>query len=89
MTLNPSAALQKVIFAHSFVPVSREFWAEYDGVKYACQMAESLQLGEKRVYYVVEGDWANVKYLSNAPKRPDPPDFGISSQTGQLRFQNH
>jgi len=82
LTLNPSAALQKVIFAHAFVPVSREFWAEYDGLKYACQMAENLQIGEKRVYYVLDGEWDDVHYLSNAPKRPEPLDFGNGADPG-------
>jgi len=89
MTLNPSAALQKVIFAHGFIPVSREFWAEYDGVRYACQMAENLQIGDKRVYYVVEGDWDKVQYLTNAPKRPDPPDFELSTQIAYTDSQLH
>ena len=60
---NPNAALQKVIFAASFVPNSGEFEIENAGVKYIAQRSEHLGTGEVRVYYVPVGDWGNVKVV--------------------------
>ncbi|MCW5852166.1 MAG: PQQ-dependent sugar dehydrogenase [Anaerolineae bacterium] len=58
---NPSAALQKRIFADNFVPNSPEFGLTVNGVAYTGQRAEDLGTGHVRVYYVVVGDWANVQ----------------------------
>jgi hypothetical protein len=61
--LNPDAALQKQIFADGFVPNSKEFQVEKDGVAYLAQRAEHLGSGEIRIYHVRVGDWANVAYI--------------------------
>lgn len=61
---NPDAALQKVIFAHRFVPNSPEFRLSVGSVNYGGQRAESLQSGEVRIYYVVVGEWGDVQYAT-------------------------
>jgi len=60
---NPQAALQKRIFAAGFVPNSPEFEIDFGSVRYVAQRAEHLGTGEVRVYYVLKGDWANVRYV--------------------------
>lgn len=60
---NPTAALQKRIFADGFVPNSGEFALEMEGVAYAGQRAENLANGRVRVYYVAVGDWGNVRSI--------------------------
>ena len=60
---NPSAALQKRVFTDGFVPNSGEFGLEVAGTSYAAQRAESLRTGQVRVYYVVVGDWGNVRFV--------------------------
>lgn len=61
MHFNPEAALQKRIFADGFVPNSEEFSLTHDGQRYVAQQAEHLGSGAVRVYYVLEGDWGNVR----------------------------
>lgn len=61
--LNPNAALQKRIFQHSFVPTSAEFRLITGQFTYVAQRAEDLGSGVVRVYFVREGDWANVRYI--------------------------
>jgi hypothetical protein len=63
VSLNPSAAIQKVIFAQGFVPNSAEFTLTHDGVDWVCQRAERLSDGTVRVFYVKKGDWGNVKWV--------------------------
>ena len=71
---NPSAALQKRVFADGFVPNSPEFSLTVNGVAYAGQRAESLGSGQVRVYYVVVGDWGNVQSTTRgAPASVAPP----------------
>jgi hypothetical protein len=60
---NPNAALQKRIFADSFVPNSPEFEIDLSGVRYVAQRAEHLGTGKVRVYYVPKGDWSRVRYV--------------------------
>ncbi len=60
---NPQAALQKRIFADGFVPNSGEFELGYNGVSYVAQRAEHLGTGEVRVYYVVKGNWSDVRHI--------------------------
>lgn len=60
---NPSAALQKAIFASGFVPNSPEFEQAFVGTTYVAQRAEHLGTGEVRVYYVRHGDWEHVAYV--------------------------
>ncbi|MBP7962735.1 MAG: hypothetical protein KBG20_03190 [Caldilineaceae bacterium] len=76
---NPDAALQKVIFAHGFVPNSGEFDIDLDGQAHIGQRAENLASGEVRVYFVRVGDWGNVQFVT-APRSggtreapPSPP----------------
>lgn len=61
---NPQAALQKVIFAHGFVPNSPEFDITHDLVPYRAQRAEHLGTGEVRVYYAVHDKWDAVYYYT-------------------------
>lgn len=60
---NPSAALQRRIFADRLVPNSTEFSLSVDGVDYTAQRAENLANGQVRVYYVANGDWGNVRFV--------------------------
>ena len=60
---NPDAALQKRIFDDGFVPNSEEFELERDGAQYHAQQAEHLRSGERRVYFVAQGDWSNVRFV--------------------------
>jgi len=60
---NPQAALQKRIFDDGYVPNSEEFSLDRDGVRLQAQQAEHLRSGERRVYYVAQGDWANVNFV--------------------------
>lgn len=60
---NPDAALQKRIFADSFVPNSTEVAVKFNGKTYIGQRAEHLKSGEVRVYYCQEGDWGNVQFV--------------------------
>ena len=59
---NPNAALQKRMFADGFVPNSSEFRLSVDGVTFVGQRGERLDTGEVRVYFVRDGDFANVYY---------------------------
>lgn len=60
---NPDAALQRRIFADSFVPNSPEFDFERGGTTYVAQRAEHLDTGAVRVYYAQRGMWDNVRYV--------------------------
>jgi hypothetical protein len=60
---NPTAALQKAIFAAGFVPNGPEFETVRDGVRFIAQRAEQLGTGEVRAYFVRVGDWGNVTYF--------------------------
>jgi hypothetical protein len=59
---NPSAALQKAIFADGFVPNSPEFRRVWEGAPIVAQRAERLSDGVVRVYYAREGEWDTVVY---------------------------
>ena len=61
---NPSAALQRVIFADGFVPNSGEFEVEWDNAWFVGQRAENLETGEVRVYFCENGDWTVVSHVS-------------------------
>jgi len=61
---NPDAALQKRIFADSFVPNSPELEVSFGDVAYAAQRAEHMGTGEVRVYYVRRGWWNDVFYVT-------------------------
>lgn len=89
--LNRDAALMRAILDDGFNVVSDEFYYTYRGIQYVYQTAESLNINERRVYYVVVGDWNNVRYFvddgaGDGPGNPDPippqpgpgtADFGI------------
>jgi len=60
---NPNAALQKRMFADSFVPNSSEFRLSVNGVTFIGQRGERLDSGEVRVYFVRDGDFANVFFF--------------------------
>lgn len=57
--LNPSAAIQREIFRHGFVPVINEFSVDYQGKAYTTQAAEHLGTGERRCYVWIQesGVW--------------------------------
>jgi hypothetical protein len=61
---NPSAALQRRIFAANFVPNSPEFDLTYRDVAYVVQRSEHLGTGEVRIYYVRRGHWNEVSYVT-------------------------
>lgn len=60
---NPSAAIQKVIFADGFVPNSPEFDVAFGETRYVAQRAEHLSSGEVRIYYCAVGDYGNVRFV--------------------------
>lgn len=60
---NPDAALQKRMFADGFVPNSSEFSQVVGGVPFIGQRGERLDTGEVRVYFVRDGDFANVFFF--------------------------
>jgi hypothetical protein len=70
---NPSAALQKRIFADNFVPNSPEFAWQYGGVNYTAQRGEHLGTGRVRVYYAVTGAWGDVRFVQRGVMPPAPP----------------
>jgi hypothetical protein len=85
---NPTAALQRRIFADGFVPNSPEFPLQYAGINYTGQRAENLQTGRVRVYYAVTGQWNDVRFVqrgATAPppnQPPPPPGVSISPTSG-------
>lgn len=62
---NPTAALQRQIFADGFVPNSPEFAAHYEERDYVAQRAERLDDGRVRIYYVSVDDWSTIHYLES------------------------
>lgn len=82
---NPGASLQQRMFADGFVPNSPEFSAAVSGVNYAAQRAENLGNGQVRVYYVVVGDWANVRNTAQSvvvAAPPSPPQPAPAAPAG-------
>jgi len=63
--LNPTAALQAKIFSTGYVPVESEFWRNVDGTQYACQAAERLSDGNRRVYYAIVPQWDKVSWFGD------------------------
>ncbi len=63
LQLNPSAAIQKRLFADGYIPTSPEFTRVRDSKSYVCQRAERLSDGKVRVYYCVDSNWSNVLYV--------------------------
>ncbi|MFN8475939.1 MAG: hypothetical protein U0822_27435 [Anaerolineae bacterium] len=61
---NPNAALQKRMFGDGFVPNSSEFQLAVGGVPFVGQRGERLDTGEVRVYFVRDGDFANVFFFT-------------------------
>lgn len=65
ISLNPTAALQAAIFRDGFTPVESEFrYTPSDGVRRACQAAEHVGDGRRRVYYAVVPHWNDVHWFS-------------------------
>ena len=60
---NPAGAWQKRMFGEGFVPNSSEFSQVVEGVRYIGQRGERLDSGEVRVYFVRDGDFANVFFF--------------------------
>lgn len=60
---DPEAALQKRIFADSFIPDSPEFSVQVDDNEYVAQRAEHLDTGEVRVYYAKGDNQETIHYL--------------------------
>jgi len=86
---NPTAALQKEVFADGFVPNSREFDVPLGGEVYRAQRAEHLQTGEARVYYARVPAWDTVLNMT-MPSQPelaaatvDSPAVHHSSRQGE------
>jgi hypothetical protein len=63
MHFNPTASLQRQIFADRFVPNSDEFDLPLEGGTYRAQRAEDLGTGRVRVYYCKVPDWGNVQFV--------------------------
>ena len=63
MRFNPTASLQRQLFADGLAPNSDEFDVEFSGSTYRAQRAEGLASGEVRVYYCRIPDWGNVLYV--------------------------
>jgi hypothetical protein len=61
MQFNPSAALQKRIFADGFVPNSPESRVVVEATSFTLQRAEHMRTGAVRVYHARTGDWGNVR----------------------------
>jgi hypothetical protein len=64
LQLNPSAAIQKVIFADGYIPTSPEFDVTFQDWEFVAQRAERLDTGMVRVYYCERDDWQNVRYFT-------------------------
>lgn len=64
ISLNPNAALQRVIFSDNFVPVMGEYWTRFEDDEYAIQAAEHLETGERRVYYAKVPHWNDINFIS-------------------------
>jgi hypothetical protein len=67
---NPTAALQRHIFADGLSPNSGEFRVPFAGISYSAQRAEHLGSGEVRVYHVPIPLWDQVSFVT----RPRPQD---------------
>lgn len=61
---NPTAALQRRIFADGFVPNSAEFDVTHEGTDYIAQRAEHLQSGEVRIYYAPKTNYNQVAFVA-------------------------
>jgi N-acetyl-anhydromuramyl-L-alanine amidase AmpD len=66
MRFNPTASLQRQIFADHFAPNSDEFEVQFNGATYRAQRAEDLGTGKVRLYYCKVPDWWNVLYVERA-----------------------
>jgi murein DD-endopeptidase MepM/ murein hydrolase activator NlpD len=81
MSLNPSSSLQAAMSNDGYVPTSPEFRTSHQGSQYACQLAENLGTGERRVYYVQVPNWKDVKFVTSAIKaegaEPGPFKFEV------------
>ncbi len=66
MRFNPTASLQRQIFADHLAPNSDEFDILCEGASYRAQRAEDLATGKVRVYYCKVPDWMNVLYVERA-----------------------
>jgi hypothetical protein len=78
MSLNPDAALQRVIFADGYVPVMSEFWTRYNNKEYALQAAEHLQTGDRVVYTAEVPLWDAVfKIREPLDLPPEPTKFDM------------
>ena len=64
---NPSAALQKVIYADGYHINSSEFDMAHGGVAYRCQRAEDLGTGMVRCYSCIVPNWDTVAYIEWKP----------------------
>lgn len=67
MRFNPTASLQRQIFADGFSPNSDEFDVQFGGATYRAQRAEDLGTGKVRVYYCKVPDWWNVLHVERVP----------------------
>ncbi len=61
--INRQAALFASILRDGFIPTSNEFETTFSGAQYIVQRAENAASGEVRLYYVLRGHWAPVRWL--------------------------
>jgi murein DD-endopeptidase MepM/ murein hydrolase activator NlpD len=90
LELNAQAAIQGAILADGYVPVSGEYWTDYEGTGYAAQGAEHLAGRPRRVYYARVNDWDNVIWFTEPDTTPpDPGDPLDGLVLGPLFNQKH
>ena len=76
ISLNPDAALQKVINGKGYQIVGSEAWTNWEGRDYAVQGAEHLEGLPRHIAYAEVGDWNNIMWL------PEPATGGGSFVLG-------
>jgi len=88
LSLNPNAALQKIIFRDGFVPVSSENQTSFKDQPYAIQAAEHIGTGETRVYYAAVGAWGDVRFVTS-PQPVTPIITGSTEKPKELETKLH
>ena len=63
---NGNAALEKEILSAGFRQITNEFEAEWEGVRWVMQSAQSLETAELRTYMVQHGRWDEVEYHTHS-----------------------
>lgn len=72
---NPSAALQQALIKAGYSPYSPEFWAEFEGVKYAIQPGIYWSGEHRALAYCKVPEWNRVQIITG-PGEPAPEPNG-------------